>query len=285
MEKVLITGISGFIGAHLASRLKQDGYDVIGLDLKGDNVLECDITNRERVSEVLKEVKPSFVVHLAAFTNAARDEALIDRALKINFEGTKNLIDAFEGKKFVNISTGEVYFGNKVPFNEKMEVNPASPYSAGKRKAEEYLEKSGKNFLTLRLSLVYGEGQDDGKFMPQIVMSAVKGREIELTGCKQKRDYIYIEDVVEAIVKALETDVDGEIINIGSGKQYELEKVKELVEKTAGRKVKIKKRLEYRDNELWEYVLDNKKAKELLGWEPRVSIEEGIRRVVENVRV
>ena len=297
-KRVLITGISGFIGQHLARRLVRDGFEVYGIDntilaKKDVQVMVCDITDREKLAQIVKDVNPGLIIHLAGFSDPSRNNNLMEKAMKINLDGTINIIDAcdkIDYEVFVNICTSDVYFGNKVPFKEDIILNPVSPYAISKYKAEGYAKehaiKYDRNIITLRPALVYGPGQKDNKFLSQAINNIIKEKEMETTRCEQKRDYIYVEDLIDAIVKILslkdKSIIKGQVINIGSGKQHQLKEIIHLVERISGKKAKIKETKPYRENELFDYMLSIDKAWKLIGWLPKISIEEGIKRTVEN---
>lgn len=318
--RILITGASGFIGKHLVKALIKEKYinekqgknnedrrknkniiyalsnNFSGLDEFRENkrikIFKCDITDKKDLTRIINKIKPNAIVHLAAYSNPARDFKLLENALKINFFGTANLLEACNKIDYdilVNISTGELYFGNNVPFNEKMPINPVSPYSVSKAAAERlcriYAQKYNKNIISLRLALVYGPGQEENKFLPYIIKHAMNNIPVIITKGEQKRDYIYVDDVISAINNAINIKnkkmIKGQIINIGTGKQFKLNDIINAIENISNKKIKIKKIIDYRDNELWEYSLNCDKADKLLNWKPKISLHEGIKKIMD----
>tara|TARA_Y100000310_G_scaffold345815_1_gene470397 strand:- start:11424 stop:12332 length:909 start_codon:yes stop_codon:yes gene_type:complete len=288
--KVLVTGATGFMGRHLVERLLKEGADVHAIvengKLEGVNVYIGDITDAGFVKRVVDESEPKVVYHLAALINRNPDNE--EKIMNVNKVGTFNLLDSLKGKSvnsFVFVSTAEVYGDNVVPFKEDMNKRPTSVYSLSKDEAEnicfDFYENSGVLITIIRPVVAYGPGQTGNMFIPSLVRSLIQGNKFEMTKGEQTRDFVYVDDVVEGMIKSsLTKGAIGEVINICSGKEHILRKVSEIIYDLINNG-KVVYDQSYRKKEQMRYFGDNSKAKRILGWEPKIDLEEGLRRTVE----
>lgn len=294
-KKVLVTGAEGFIGRHLVKALLSCGAEIHGLYLKNPAKdisgkmcwHKADVRNGKALKRLVKKVKPDFVFHLAALLEKGEKPELVNRIMATNFYGTFNLLQALAGAKFsklVFLGSGEEYGKNKAPFNEKQNVQPVSPYGVSKAAAENICLVFFKIFnypvVILRPAVVYGPGQKNKMFIPSLLNTLVKNQPFKMSGGKQKRDFIYIDDLIEAILAATVKPVKGEIINIGSGKSYSLKQVVAIARKISGSKGIISFDLPYRQSEIMNYSFDISKAKKFLGWQPAYSLEDGLKEII-----
>jgi len=293
--KVLVTGATGFIGRHLINALLKEGANVSIICRKNTeldqnvNAYTGDLTNLDFVHKVVKEILPQKIFHLAALVNPSRNMDLLEEILKVNFYGTVNLLTSLKKidyDSFVFSSTAEVYGDNDIPFQENMPLKPLSPYSLSKSSAEMFCNMLSKSYgypiKTLRLSLAYGPGQKADRFIPQLVTTLLKNKQFMMTKGEQKRDFIYVEDVIKALIKtSLNRKAKGETINICSGKQYPIKEIANKVSDMLHAKNLIKKNLIYRTNEQWEYCGDITKAKKILNWEPSTDIDNGLKKTIK----
>ncbi len=269
--KVLVTGARGFIGSHLAKRLESEGHQAVLF--KGDI---------RKYSGCLEQAKGCDAIsHLASVSKGGESEIF-----ETNILGTLNLLKAAEQnkvKRFHFVSTSEVY-KNSNEENKATEDYPAdftnSPYSASKLIGEILCFSYSKKFSVVvnRLFNVYGPGQKidaRGAMISKFVDSLKNGRPLSIWGGgKQKRDWTYVDDIIEGIFLSITKDVTG-IINLCSGKALTtLDVVKEL-ENT----LKKKAALEFTEyNEKRKFSCgDNSLAKRVLGWSPKIGLEKGIR--------
>lgn len=294
-KNVLVTGASGFIGSHLVKKLLKEGANVYAIDTKKPqnaniSYFNTDLSDLKSLTNVIAKAKPQIIVHLAAcLDKATPDEEII----RINYQGTVNLLkalDQIQYQKFIYISTAELYFGNKIPFTENMPLHPQTAYARSKLMAEEYCMKQfnekRKPITILRPAVVYGQGQTGNMFIPQCINSALKGRNMKMTAGEQTRDFVYVEEVAEAILKASYMPVAaGEIINIGSGMETTLKEAALKINKLTGNAMQINfGALPYRENEIWHYLLDITKAKRVLDWSPKISLEEGLKKTISSYK-
>ena len=291
---VLVTGATGFIGRHLVDALIKEKADISVISRKKVllnrkiNIYVGDLTDPKFISKVVKEVKPKKIFHLAAIVNPSRDISILDEIFKINFFGTVNLLNSLKNvdyDSFILNSTAEVYGNSKMPFKEDMLLSPLSPYSLSKASAEIFCnilyKNNGYPITILRLFLVYGPGQKSNRFLPQLLTALLKNKKFSMTKGQQKRDYIFIDDVIEALIKSsLIKQASGETINICSGKQFSIKSIATKIATMLNAKTLIKYNLPYRKNEQWNYCGDGTKAKKILNWNPRTDIDAGLEKTI-----
>lgn len=299
--KVLVTGGDGFIGSHLVKTLLDLGarlYCVIepGMDLwrikevkDKINIIESDICALSLKKEI-KKVNPDKAFHLASLVNASRDMSLLDDMFRVNVLGTMNFMSGLKGSDcdaIVNTGTCEEYGDNKAPFREKDLPSPVSPYSASKAAATFYCRMLYRSFkmpiVTARPFLTYGPGQVNNMFIPSLIESALKGRDFEMTKGEQTREFNYVSDIVDGFIRlSSNSKAIGRIINIGCGKDYKIKDVAKKIVSITGSGIKLKiGKVSYREGEVERFYCDNKAARRLLGWKPRVGLDEGLRRTIE----
>ena len=308
--KILVTGGAGFIASHVCDALLARGDEVICVEnfndyynpkakksnIKGASknenfrLFRADILDIKKLRAIFRKTKPEKVIHLAA--RAGVRPSLEDPALycDVNIKGTTNILEIskeFGIKNIVFGSSSSVYGANKkIPFSESDPVNnPVSPYAATKRAGElmcyAYHHLYGLNITCLRFFTVYGpRGRPD--MAPYKFTKAIdEGKKITMYGDgTTKRDYTYVADIVAGIVSALDRNLSYEIINLGDSKTVSLSEFIAIIEKTLGKKALIKK-MPMQPGDVEVTYADISKAKKLLGYKPKVSIEEGIRRFVK----
>lgn len=284
--KVLITGGGGYLGSKLAERLVHQIADIYLLDIQFNETskrlitdyinihkVELSLANKEALKQFCLNVKPEYIFHFGALLTRKRDFGLFEQLYDVNVSGTYNLLEALMGnnyKNFVFSSSSEVYgTKNKSPFHEEQIPLPVSPYSLSKLMAEDliktYSELHDKPYTILRIFNFFGEDMPESFFLNQLISTLKKDEIFEMTGGEQKRDFLYIEDVLTAMITLCNSEISkGETINICSGKGVIL---KILAQEIA---VKLKKEhllkigaLPYRDNEVWEMIGNNEKLKSL----------------------
>lgn len=301
-RSVLITGASGFIGSHLTRRLLKEGALVNVLLMPGDphlrlcdikekiKIFPVDIRDGERLFKVVKEVKPGKIFHLAGFTSADRSPSALEQSISANWGGTLNVLRALsdvECEALVCTCTAEAYGKNHPPFREDMALDPLSPYSFSKAAAtlacRTWANLFGIRVTVLRLFLVYGPDQEEGRFLPQLIKSGLSGEPMRMTKGEQTREFTYVDDVVESFLLAAERGGGcGEIYNICTGEEISLRELIVKVEEIIGRKIILDpQKLPYRKNEIWRYVGDYTKANKDLGWRPSIPLEVGLTRTIK----
>jgi len=301
-KRVLITGGEGFIGSHLTHKLAELGANVFVIAhpredlwrlkdlLKTIKVFRVDIEDFASLRKIMDKISPCKVYHLAAITkreNTPENALLVARK---NIIGTINLVAALDKGSydcFVNIGTSDEYAGNPIPFYEEQPPNPISFYAASKTAnwyfCKIFYNKLGLPIINLRFFLVYGPKQNTGFFIPELIISSLKRRDFKMTLGEQTRDFIFVGDIIDGIIKAsLRKEAVGQTINFCSGNEYQLREIAEKVRKLTGKGAKILYgAIPYRNNEIGRIVGDNSKARNIINWRPRVTLEKGLKITVD----
>jgi len=298
--RVLVTGGGGFIGSNLVRRLLKEGAEVYVFDISKskniEDVLEyisfynVDISDFSSVNKVINEILPEKIYHLGGFADPKRSFLDIERIIRINIQGTINLINAMNGKDydcFIHVGTLEEYGNNPVPFTEKQIPDPMSPYSASKTSAAVFCKMFHKVFgsptITLRLPVVYGQYQSPKMFIPELIISALLKKDFKMSEGEQSRNFIYVEDIVDGLIKAsIKKEAIGEIINLGNEKEYKLKDVVTKVLDLMGNPIKpLIGALPYRNKEIMHYYCDGAKARDILGWYPKIDLDTGLKKTID----
>ncbi len=305
-KKVLVTGAAGFIGFHTATKLLRENLDVIALDnlsrgsrrklelleKMGAETLVGDIRDRNLICRVLRDCDA--VVHLAALISVEESFEVPDEYVDVNTRGTAvisrccadNNVD-----RIVYASTAAVYGEPKeLPVKEDHPLDPLSPYGVSKLAGEQILlliaEKSDTSCIVLRLFNVYGPGQDPGSpysgVITRFVVRALKGEPLIVYGDGfQTRDFVYVEDVVEAIMLSLRKKITG-VFNIGSGKPTSILELAEQIGLVLGRQPRIIHAPPRPGDIRYSYAcLD--KAREKLGFQPKIQLREGLEKLITSI--
>src|SRR3989338_1322089 len=284
--KVLVTGGNGFISSHLVDKLIELGAIVhitttSGTDKQNVALHKLDIAQTDKVDELVKQIQPDFIFHLAGTIKKNLTE---DEIMAINYVPAVKLLKSIEGIncRLIFPSAFELYADLSPPFNEDNIVKPITPYARSKRAVEMYCKKTSANAVCLRLAIVYGPRQKGDMFIPRIMSSCSEKREFETTSGEQTRDFVYISDAVEALLlAAIKENAKGEIINIASGKEYKIKDIALKVNELFGCPINIKfGAVPYRENEIWRYYGDITKAKHILNWNPKTELEKGLKETV-----
>jgi UDP-glucose 4-epimerase len=298
--KILVTGGAGFIASNLVDRLISEGHQVVIIDDLSSGLKEyinpqahfyqMDIL-APKVEEIFALQKFDLVFHLAAQISVVKSVENPELDNRINVLGGLNILTCclkHQVKKIVFVSTGGALYGEAevVPTPEDYPTFPLSPYGIHKLTFEKYLHYYhtvyGQTYTTLRLANVYGPRQYKGGecgVVSIFIDNAVNDRVSTINGDGSKtRDFVYVGDVVEALMKAMTTDYIG-AINIGTGVEKSVADVVLAIELALGRSIK-KNNGPAKAGEQERSCLAIKKAKEILGWEPKVMLDEGIRQTI-----
>ena len=314
MKTYLITGGAGFIGSTITQRLLEGGERVIVVDnfndfydpqLKKENIksfldnpnfeiYEVDIRDISGLSKVFDENKIDIVIHLAAMAGVRPSIENPMLYQDVNGMGTQNVLEQaklHDVKKLVMASSSSVY-GNckEVPFRENMIVDFAiSPYAATKKAnevmAHVYHRLYGMNIIMLRFFTVYGPKQRPDLAINKFTRMMLSGEEITMYGDgSTSRDYTYVDDIVDGVIRSCDyvdknEDVY-EIINLGSNNPISLKDMIATIGKVLGVEPRIRQ-MPMQPGDVDRTYADITKAKELLGYEPKMSFEEGISKFVE----
>ncbi len=309
MKSVLLTGAAGFIGFKTAMELLKRGYRVIGVDNMNDyydpklkeyrlsllkenenfKFYRVDIENLEALRVIFEDNEIDGVINLAARAGVRYSIENPFVYTTTNTLGTLNLLELmkeFGIKKFVLASTSSLYAGQPMPFKEDLPVNtPISPYAASKKGAEvmayTYHYLYGFDVTVVRYFTVYGPAGRPDMCIFRFIKWIDEGTPITVYGDgTQSRDFTYVDDIAEGTIKAFETETGYEIINLGGNRPHQLKEVIRLIEEYLGKKAEIVYK-PFHKADLKATWADITKAKEILGWEPKVPLGEGLRRTVE----
>lgn len=314
MKTYFITGIAGFIGSSLSERLLKEGNKVIGIDnfcnfynpqIKENNIKELiknsnfklyrnDIRDREAIKKIFDQNEIDIVMHLAAMAGVRPSIENPVLYQEVNCMGTQNILEEMklhEIKNLVMASSSSVY-GNckEVPFREDMVVDFAiSPYAATKKANEVMTHVYHKlfdiNVIMLRFFTVYGPKQRPDLAINKFTRLMLNNEEIPMFGDgTTSRDYTYIDDIVEGIIKSCKYTMDNEnvyeILNIGNSSPVSLKEMINTIGQALGIEPKIKQ-LPMQPGDVDRTYADVSKAKRLIGYEPKVSFKQGIKNFIE----
>jgi nucleoside-diphosphate-sugar epimerase len=299
---VLVTGANGFIGSHLVKRMVLEGANVTIIvresadlwrivdQLSDIHVIKGDLKDDELVSKTVTTAMPHYVFHLAAYGVDFRQQDYIEAA-KSNILGTINLLNAIRKiggcSKFLYAGTSMQYGNKEGLITEEMKLEPANIYGSTKASAtliaHQIAAENNIGIITLIPFGVFGENEGSHKFFPHIILSILDQKDVDLTKCEQYRDYCYIENIVDGfLLAALDTKHTNDIFNIGSGKINQLKYYVDLIFKYINTSCKPNYgAIEYRKNDLWRPQPDVSKLMEGLGWQPRISLEDGLQRTID----
>ncbi len=302
--KILVTGGAGFIGSHLVDRLIQEGNEVIVVDNlstgKRKNVnkkaqfYKMDIQSK-RIERVFRNERPLIVVHLAAQMSVRHSTEDPGFDAQVNILGTINVLEhaVKQGvRKVTFASSGGVVYGEQeiFPAAESHRTEPLSPYGISKLAGEKYLayytNATGLRYVALRFANVYGPRQDsEGEAGVVAIFSKqmLDGGQPIVNGTgKQTRDFVYVDDVVEGILVTLGEDVQG-VFNVGTGQETTINECYGIIKNLTKCQCKdlygaAKKGEQFRS------MLDVTKLREKFGWDPQVTLQEGLTRTVDYFR-
>lgn len=309
----LVTGITGFIGSRLASRLVDDGYNVHGLVRHSSerdlgriskimpqvHLIEGDLGTFHSILSAVDAAEPNTVFHLGALTPVRLSFDDPYPYVSTNFEGTLNLVHAIlkesPNARLIAASTAEVYGwqeGNK-PIRENAVLNPASPYAVTKAAADEYVQMANRVYhlqgTVLRPINSYGRLGEKGFFIEYLVSKMLAGDQCYVGAPDSVRDYMFADDHVNAyMLAARSSQAVGQVYNVSPGNPISNSEVAKMLAKMTQFKGRIAfgsyppgypQRPKVQDPQY--LVLDNSKITKELGWKPIVGLEEGLARTIE----
>jgi dTDP-glucose 4,6-dehydratase len=309
MKRVLVTGGAGFISsAFVRHLLKATPYEVVSLDAltyAGNLENLADIRSHERLSFVQGDIRDealvrSVVDQVDVIVNAAAEshveKSILEGASEFvatNVEGTRVLLDAMREvpvERFILISSSEVYGTAETdPMDEEHPLNPRSPYAATKagadRLAYAYRATYDLPIVIVRPFNNYGPRQHPEKVIPRFVIQALEDEPLTVHGDgSASRDWLYVDDDAEAIEALIEADLDtvaGQVINLATGVDVSVSRIADLVLEVLGKPASLKDFVAERPGQVSRHVGSTEKAKRLLGWRARTSLEDGLGRTVQ----
>jgi len=306
--KILVTGAEGFIGSHLTELLVEKGYEVKAFVrynftnnwgwletskyLKDIEIYTGDVRDYDSVHDAMKDV--DVVFHLAALIGIPYSYVSPLAYIKTNTEGTYNILEA--GRKLgvdriIVTSTSEIYgTAQYVPIDEKHPYNPQSPYAASKASADHlalsYYRSFGTPVTIIRPFNTYGPRQSARAIIPTIITQVLSGKtQIRLGNLTPTRDLNYVKDTANGFITVgLHEKTIGDVYNIGSGREISIGELAQKIIDLLGRHVEIvqdEQRFRPDKSEVERLLCNADKAKALTGWEPKYTLEEGLKETIE----
>ncbi len=299
-SRVLVTGAAGFIGSRLVTRLLAEGAQVHTLDLlpgAAESVVQAhqaDIADADAVAAAVEAADPDHVFHLAAFKERSSTPAAFELAMAVNAGGTLNVLTAAAARpglrSFVTMGTSEEYGQGPTPFRESQREQPISAYGASKTAAthlcQAFHRARAVPATVLRPTIAYGPGQPPDLFLSALVAALARGDRFPMTPGGQMRDFVHVDDIVEALLlAATRPAARGRVINVGSDEPLTIaELARRVAAQMDAEQLLGIGELPYRTGENMDYRADSTLARELLGWQARVRLEDGLVQVVETAR-
>lgn len=296
-KKALITGGAGFVGTNLARALLSQKYTVHILSKNETNqwrladiqtkvyVHAISLLDKKGIEKLVSQINPTVIYHLAAYGGSSTQKNP-EEIINTNILGTFNLLMATKNipyTVFVNTGSSSEYGIKNKPMTETDLLTPTFFYAAAKASATHIAQVFAKEFnkpvVTFRLFSVYGPYEQPGRFVPTITKNLIEQTPIQITPGDQRRDFVFIDDVVDAYILAIKnaTKLSGEICNIGTGYEYTNDEVVKKLFRATKKKTIIKKGSYAK--RLWDtkhWVANITHTRKVLGWKPKYSLDTGL---------
>jgi nucleoside-diphosphate-sugar epimerase len=295
LTKVLITGANGFIGSHLTQRLLSEGFEVGILKRRKSNTwrikdlldkivtYDVDLRDTQEVSKAVSHFRPDAIFHLATYYAVDHQPQEVSLMVDTNVLGTLNLLEASKEsavKLFINTSSCFVYEESKNKLRENNHLNPLNLYALTKIQAEQacssYAEKYELKTITFRLFPPYGPADHERRLIPYVIKSLLDGEKLKMTTGKQRWDFVFVGDIIEAYLKLLnmpDLPTKHEFFNIGTGNAVSVQEVVTRIKEILGSELEPEWGANpHRKNEVWFTCADISKTKNVLGWHPKIQI-------------
>lgn len=289
MSRALVLGAGGFVGRHLCARLRADGWDVVGTVRPGaaaHGEVGVDLADPAALGAAVRAADPDVAFHLAAGrARATPDDRRATAA--VNTTSGLHLVEALgeRCRAVVRLGSSTEYAAVDGPMDETAPLSPRGFFGATKAAGSLLLVGAAAErdlrSVVLRAFQVYGPGDHDGRLVPTVLRAARDGSVLPLTAPGSRRDWVHVDDVVEACVRAAAADhlPAGTVLNVGTGRQTANEELVATAERATGRRIRVA--VGAHPGRSWDtgsWVSDPSRARELLGWAPVVELEDGLRR-------
>jgi GDP-4-dehydro-6-deoxy-D-mannose reductase len=279
MADILVTGADGFIGRALCQALRSDGHSVVALTRR-----DGDIASAATLGDL---PAAGHVFHLAARSFIPDSWNDPRGMMDTNVVGTANVLDYCRRStaRLTFVSTCVYGVPTTLPISEDCPPRPNNPYALSKYLGEQLCEfhaaHHGLQITTLRAFNVFGPGQNRNFLVAHVLEQVLGGRKIKVNNLSPRRDYLYIDDFIPALLRTLHGPHGGyDVFNVGSGSSVSVKEVVDVMQSVAGTELPVDCAGAVRPNEIDDVYADVGKARRLLGWEPRLSFREGVGRLV-----
>lgn len=278
--KILVTGSSGFIGKSLCLKLDEQGYEVTKLTSQDGDIAECEFINK------LPDVHHVF--HLAGRTFVPDSWNHPVDFQKTNVLGTNHILEYCRstGARLTYVSAYLYGIPDRLPVSELCVPGPNNPYALSKYLAEQlcefYAAYHNVDVTVLRPFNIFGKGQKGHFLIPEIVSQIMGGKEIHLQDLSPRRDYLYLDDLVDALMKTLNQADGYRLYNIGYGSSLSVAEIVDVIQSVAGTSLPVISEKKSRKNEIPDVFADIEKARAELGWFPRNSFRDGVVRMLSH---
>jgi UDP-glucose 4-epimerase len=295
--RILVVGGTGFIGRHIVDRALTLGWTVTSLSLHSVleplppsvRIISADAADGVALREGIRDAQFEYVVNCGGYIEHTLFCDGGRRVFDSHLRSTLNLVEVLDRsvlKAYVNIGSSDEYGRNPAPQTETQREMPIAPYSAGKVAITHLLQMLYRTedfpATTLRAFLIYGPGQDRRRFLPQVIIGCLEGRNFPTSMGEQLRDFCFVDDVVEGIFATLGVQAArGEVINIGSGTAISIRTMIETVQRLIDRGDPQFGQISYRRGEHMQLYANVSKAAAILGWAPRMSLETGLDKTIQ----
>jgi len=304
MKKVLVFGIGGFVGKYLADEFLDNGYEVIGSDIKNSILLpskvkfyKCDLMNTNDVLEIMHKIKPNMIVNLAAISSVGNSWDDPQMTIMANVVGAINILEAARKldkmPKVMLIGSSEEYVPSNKPINEKTKLNANNPYGISKETQEKFVKLYREQY---RMKIYYvrpfnhtGIGQKDSFVLPSFckqvaeIEKSGKSGIVRVGNLKIKRDFSHVKDIVRAYRMIIESDNYSKVYNVGSGIAYELDEMLQYVVSLSNQDITVEidsTRVRPIDTPI--ICCDRSLIKKEIGWEPKYTVFDALKEMVED---
>ena len=280
MKNILVTGASGFIAKHLLPELYKKNYKVKKITRKDGNIQDA-ITWK-------KLPKYDVVIHLSGRTFVPDSWKNPSEFIDTNVNGVIQALNYCKKNNSKLIYISSYLYGNaqKIPISERERVKVTNPYTLSKKLAEDvcecYYKNFGVNILILRPFNVFGPNQKEHFLIPSIMKQILLSKKITVNDLNPKRDFVYIKDLVDAIIKTINLKKKFEIFNIASGKSYSVREVIKIIQEVKDMKLKIKSSKKKRKDEIMDTKANITKSRKILNWKPKWTFKKGIADIYES---
>lgn len=306
MQKVLIFGISGFVGSYLSREFLEHEYTVIGTDKVISSMLpsevdfyESDLLNSEAVEDLINRIKPDIIVNLAAVSSVAASWSIPQTTMQVNVVGALNIMEAARKSehkpKILFVGSSEEYVNSDFPMNEDRPLNASNPYGISKVTQEQfaklYREQYGLKIYCVRPFNHTGVGQRDSFVLPSFckqvaeIEKSGKPGVINVGNLKVKRDFSHVKDIVRAYRMIVESDNCDLIYNVGSGRAHSLEDMLQYIVHLSSQEITVEiDQSRFRPTDQPVICCDYNLIKNELGWEPQFTVFDALEEMLKFYR-